>query len=69
MTYLEKKEKEKYLLTLIKEKRLICTAQTAEKLDCSKRTIERMIANLRVEGYPIKYSRSKGCYYLSNEYV
>lgn len=63
MTYAERKEKEKHLLYLIEHNRLHCLKKMASDYDCSKRTIKRMLANLREEGYNIVYSR------VSNKYV
>ena len=64
MTYSEKKEKEKHLLHLIQHNRLISLENLANDFDCSVRTIKRMIANLRDEGYDITYCRIEFKYYI-----
>ena len=64
MTYLEKKEKEKHLLYLIKHERLISIEKTANDYECSKRTIKRMLSNLREEGFKIIYCRKCNKYLL-----
>lgn len=64
MTYSEKKEKEKHLLYLIQHNRLISLENLANDFDCSVRTIKRMIANLRDEGYDIAYCRIEFKYYI-----
>lgn len=63
MTYTERKEKEKHLLYLIEHNRLYCLKKVASDYECSKRTIKRMLNNLRQEGYNIIYCR------LSNKYI
>ncbi|MHA7944859.1 HTH domain-containing protein [Formosa sp. 3Alg 14/1] len=64
MTYSERKEKEKYLLYLIKNNRFISLEKTAIDFNCSKRTIRRMIASLRDEGHYICYCKIKCNYFL-----
>jgi predicted DNA-binding transcriptional regulator YafY len=64
MTYSEKKGKEKHLLYLIQHHRLISLENLASDFDCSARTIKRMIANLRHEGYAIAYCRMEFKYYI-----
>lgn len=66
MTYSERREKEKYLLYLIENNRLISLENTAYNFDCSIRTIKRMIASLREEGHSISYCRVKCNYFLQN---
>jgi len=58
MTFLERKHKQEYLLDLIKKGRCFSLEQTANLFECSKRTVKRMIAELREEDYNIKYSRT-----------
>ncbi|MFL1011690.1 hypothetical protein [Flavisericum labens] len=62
MTYLEKKEKEKHLLFLIERKMLVSLEHVASDYRCSKKTIKRMIANLRLQGHDIVYCRAKRKY-------
>ncbi len=64
MTYSERKQKEKYLLYLIQHNRLISLENLANDFDCSVRTLKRMIANLREEGYSIVYCRIEFKYYI-----
>lgn len=64
MTYSERKEKEKYLLYLIQHNRLISLENLADDFNCSIRTVKRMIANLRQEGYDIIYCRIEFKYYI-----
>ncbi len=63
MTYVEKRKKEKYLLYLIENKRLSRLEQVAEKFDCSKKTVKRMINDLREQGYDIVYCRKTATYF------
>ncbi|TWO31565.1 DeoR family transcriptional regulator [Seonamhaeicola sediminis] len=64
MTYSERKEKEKHLLYLIEEKRLIDIEKVANNYGCSVRTIKRMLQNLRNEGKTITYCRKSNKYLL-----
>lgn len=64
MTYSERKEKEKHLLYLIQHNRLISLEKAADEFNCSIRTLKRMIANLRNEGYEIVYCRVEFKYYM-----
>lgn len=62
MTYTERRKKEKYLLYLIENKRLSRLEQVAEKFECSKKTVKRMIHDLREEGHEIFYCRKTATY-------
>ena len=64
MTFKERKERMEYLLYLIEKNRLSSTRKMAEKFGCSKRTVERMLNNLREEGYNIKFSKITGKYFI-----
>ena len=64
MTYSERKEKEKYLLYLIEQERLCCLDEAANKLDCSTRTLERIIKDLREEGNNIVFCRKSSKYFI-----
>jgi biotin operon repressor len=57
MTYKERKQKMKYLLDMIQKGRVISLEQIARKFGCSKRTVKRMIADLKEEDCEIYYSR------------
>lgn len=64
MTYLERKEKEKHLLYLIKKGSLISLEKVANDYNCSKRTIERMLKELREEGHNILFCRINNRYFI-----
>jgi predicted DNA-binding transcriptional regulator YafY len=64
MTYLQKKEKEDYLLYLIEKERLSSLKKVANDYECSVRTIKRMISNLRKQGNLIQYSKKNNKYFL-----
>ncbi|WP_345004699.1 HTH domain-containing protein [Snuella lapsa] len=66
MTYTERKEKEKYLLYLIKQNRLGSIEEVAENFECSIRTVERMLRELREEGHKIAFCRKTNKYFLKN---
>ncbi|PKP17019.1 MAG: hypothetical protein CVU07_05065 [Bacteroidetes bacterium HGW-Bacteroidetes-23] len=57
MTFKEKKERLTYLLEMIQKERVTSLEQIARKFNCSKRTVKRMIADLKEEGCEIYYSR------------
>lgn len=64
MTYTERNQKQKYLLELIQNGRLFSLETIAVNFNCSKRTVERMLNDLRKEGNEIKYCRIRQKYYL-----
>ncbi len=64
MTYTERKQKQNYLLELIQNGRLFSLETVAVNFNCSKRTVERMLNDLRKEGYHIKYCRVQQKYFL-----
>jgi predicted DNA-binding transcriptional regulator YafY len=66
MDYITYTEKLNYLLEMIEKGRLTSLQQAAEKFDCSKRTIRRMINTLRKQGYPIKYNRVNKKYFIES---
>ncbi|GAA3640329.1 HTH domain-containing protein [Flavivirga jejuensis] len=66
MTYSERKEKEKHLIYLIEQERLRSLEKVANDYECSVRTIKRMIASLREEGYNIYFCRVRYIYYIKN---
>ena len=48
-----------YLLEIINKGQCFSLKQIATKFDCSERTIKRMIAQLRKDGYVIDYCYSQ----------
>jgi len=66
MNYQERKEKMEYLLYLLQKGGVRSTGEIAGKFGCSKRTVERMIKELKQEGYNIKYSRITGKYLIES---
>lgn len=64
MDYITYNKRIQYVLSLVKNKRLLSPVELAEKLECSEKTIRRMINELRMQGHPIKYSKSAGRYIL-----
>ena len=66
MTYSERKEKEKHLLYLIENKRLTSLEKVANDYGCSLRTVERMLKELREEGYNIAFCRKSNKYFIKN---
>jgi len=67
MKYHEKKEKEKHLLYLIQEKRLTSLEKLTKDFNCSKRTLERMLSDLRIEGHKIEYCKCDKKYFLDRQ--
>ena len=59
MAYMEKLEVIKYLS---QHKRTGTVEQLAEKFNVSERTIQRMVQQLRDNGYPIIYNRCRCTY-------
>jgi len=66
LTYAERKEKEKYLLYLIKHNRLTSIEKVANDFGCSTRTIKRMLCDLKNEGHKIVYCYNTKRYFLEN---
>lgn len=64
MKYAERRKREEYLMYLLENKRLSNLEKIAEDFDCSKRTILRMLNNLRNEGYDISFCRTRKKYIL-----
>ena len=64
MTYTERKEKEKHLLYLIEQGRLVSLTKVANNYNCSVRTVERMLKELREQGYIINFSRKSNKYFV-----
>lgn len=65
MTYSERKEKEKHLLYLIEQERLLSIEKVATDYNCSIRTIKRMLNDLRTDGNDIYYCRKCNKYLLN----
>ena len=57
MKYIERKEKNKYLLEMIEREWCFSLKQIAEKFECSESTVKRMLSELRDEGHNIQYCK------------
>lgn len=57
MTFAERKRQLEYLLEMVQKGRYISVQQVAEKFDCSKRTANRMLDELRDDGNEIVYCK------------
>ncbi|MFW6369887.1 MAG: HTH domain-containing protein [Bacteroidota bacterium] len=66
MKYLERKERNEYLLEMIEKNRCFSLKQIKHKFECSERTVKRMLSELRDEGYNIKYCKSMKKFVLEN---
>lgn len=64
MTFFEYAEKLETIKHLVKYKQAGTSEQLAQKLEVSQRTVERMIQQLRDNGYPIRYNRNRNTYEL-----
>jgi len=64
MTFNEHKNNIDYLLYLLEHNRLCSLDCIAEKFGCSKKTIRRMLNDLRTEGHIIKYDHLNKKYFL-----
>ena len=62
MKFIEYAEKLQALKYLAERKRCGTPLQLSERLHVSKRTIERMVQQLRDQGYPIAYNRHRETY-------
>lgn len=67
MKFLERKQKMEYLLEMIEKGRCISLSQIADKFEVSRRTVKRMIAELREEGHYIKYCKFQKKFRLNKE--
>ena len=56
-----------YLLEMIEKGRCVSLWQIADKFEVSRRTVKRMIAELREEGHSIKYCRITGKFCLEEK--
>ena len=66
MKYLERKQRNEYLLEMIEKKRCFSLKQITEIYDCSERTVKRMLSELRDEGHNVKYCKSLKRFVLRN---
>ena len=66
MTYNERKKRLDYLLEMIEKGQCNSTSQMAQKFNCSTRTIERMLAELRNDGKDVNYCRESNKYKIIN---
>ena len=66
MKYHEYSEKLEHLQWLIKTQQLRSLSQAAEKYSCSISTVKRMIENLRIKGYDVKYCKKNRFFFLDN---
>jgi len=64
MTFKERKEKLNYLLYLLEQNRLCALDCVADKFGCSRRTVERMLNDLKNEGHDIRFSKQKQKYFI-----
>ncbi len=53
-----------YLLNRIEKGWYYDLSRVSYRFECCKRSVERMICDLREEGYDIKYCRTKNKYFL-----
>ena len=67
MKFIERKEKQNYLLELIEKGRCISLQQIAIKFECSERTVKRMLSELRDEGHKIKYCKYLKKFFKEND--
>jgi biotin operon repressor len=58
MNFIERKKRFAYLLEIIEKGQYISTNEIADKFNCSSRTIERMVSELKKEGCKINYCRT-----------
>lgn len=67
MRYIDRKKKLDYLLEMIKKGRCLSAVQVSMKLDCSSRTVKRMISELKEDGHSITYCKYTKKYFLENQ--
>ncbi|QDH79118.1 HTH domain-containing protein [Echinicola soli] len=67
MRFIERKEKLDYLLELIEKGRCISLSQVANNFEVSRRTVKRMIAELRDQGYKISYCKVSMRFFLNEK--
>ncbi len=59
MRFIERKKRLAYLIDLVDKGRLLSLKAIADKFECSDRTVKRLLADLREEGYHIIYCRRR----------
>lgn len=64
MDYQTYTEKMNYLLEMIKYERMTSLQHAAEKFECSKRTIKRMLKTLREQGHEVYYCKKCQKYFM-----
>jgi Mn-dependent DtxR family transcriptional regulator len=62
MTFFQYTEKLEAITQLAKDTQAATAEQLAQKLEVSQPTVERMIQQLRDQGYPIRYNRIRYTY-------
>ena len=67
MRFIEYAEKLETIKYLSKRKRTGTPKKLAKKLNLSERTLLRMVQQLKDQGCPILFNRSKGSYEVMNE--
>ncbi|MDY0078790.1 MAG: helix-turn-helix domain-containing protein [Bacteroidales bacterium] len=66
MDYQTYTENLNYLLEMVKKGRMTSLQQAADKFECSKSTITRMLRTMREQGYAIKYCKKTQKYFIDN---
>lgn len=66
MKFLEYAEKLETIKYLAEHKRCGTPLQLSKKINVSKRTVERMMQQLREQGFPVKYNRFRNTYEVRN---
>jgi predicted DNA-binding transcriptional regulator YafY len=66
MNYREKTKKLNYLLEKIQKGNCTSLDIIANGFNCSKRTVARMINDLKEDGYNIKFCKSQNKYFVEN---
>lgn len=67
MKYTERKKKLEYLLEKIQKGRCLSLGDIAYRFNVSRRTVKRMIAELREEGHFIVYCKSSKRFCIEDE--
>ena len=62
MTFIQYAKKLEVIKYLAQHKQAGTPQQLAKKLDVSERTVQRMVGQLRIIGYPIRYNRLRLTY-------
>jgi predicted DNA-binding transcriptional regulator YafY len=67
MNYLTYSKRMAYLLEIIDKGRLSSPNDLVDQFNCTEKTIRNMIASLREQGYPIRYSKKELKYVLDQK--